>query len=178
MPVALFDIYFSKATSHSVSLQSRLPGAHSLTAMWALPWASPRPSVQPSTAPSSVALGAPLSPRKCSYPPSSSDFPFPTSSYLLMFPWILSSVLFSLHTMNAGSHSSIILTTLISWWYSAIFPELQTQTCICLLNISGINKPQAVSQTCPALFSAFVNGTLSTQSSRPETRIAWPFSSL
>lgn len=95
----------------------------------------------------SLVWAAPLFASKYSSPTSFSDFPFSTFPYLLMFPWILSSVLLP-HYECCLSFNSTVLTTYRCWWYSAISPKLQTQTCIWLLSIYWINKPQDVFQIC------------------------------
>lgn len=176
MLVALFDTAFLTSNSESLSLQSRfleftLSGNVGSARS---PFCSPLLLLP--------RLLGPLFPRRCSYPPSFSDFPFSTSLYLLMFPWVLSSVLFSHYECGLSFKSAVvtyIYKPVISV-NSAIFPELQSQICICLVNISWIKRPQAISPAGPystVLSLHWLNGTLSTQFSKQETRKAWLFPS-
>lgn len=173
MPAELFDIYFSKSSSDSASLQGRLLGVHS-DATWALP--------QPCGPPLLLLpwLWGSLSPRKCSYPCSFSDFPFSTCPYLLMFPWILSAVLFSFHILKCClSFKSTVLTTCISWWESAFSLSARPRCVFVYWTSPGWKGPRQSPQFVPApQFPASMPGSLSSQCSKPETGKAWPFPSL
>lgn len=126
-----------------MSLQSRLLGVHSLMQCGLCP--SPvalhcsfflgfgDPCLLESVltlAPSQTSLSQPAFTYSC-FPEFSPQF-----SFLFTF-WMLP--LIQIHSFNY-MHKLVTLS---------IFPECQTQMCICLLNISWMKKPQAVSSVCP-----------------------------